>query len=241
MRISKLKPSLVIDADKHDEVIHFDDSRSVSNGKVVYAKYRQLDVDFNGNQIVCEEEYIRVKSLWCADLSTGRAEELVVYGQFDIENLHSSENYAYFFKVFDKDRDGRLGDADYLDGTELWRVSLENASVEFCLDCKGYTFHGYAVVSDKFVVFRSEDRLPEDATELIFVDISNRRTASLVVPNGECEGNFTFHFVADTNGNPTHLFTKRWVFEVEPSSPNNTVNCITWEDLLNQLHWNPFP
>ena len=83
MRISKLRPSFVIDADKHDEVIHFDAPRSISNGKVVYAKYRQLDVDFNGNLIENEEEYIRIKSLWRADLSTGSAEELVVYGQIN--------------------------------------------------------------------------------------------------------------------------------------------------------------
>lgn len=234
MQISELKPTNILDADKEDEVIHFE-SDGKQNG-FYFTKYRYLNTNFAGQPILENDKFIRTKSLWYADLINGQTEELIPFGSFDIQGIHIAENYVYFIKILDKDRDGLLEEEDYYTGAEIWRVNKKQKTIEFCFDFKGkYHHYGFETANDDVVVFRDEDEI----TELVFVDLSNHRYASLL-DDGEGENNFDFRFVEDEKNNPTYFLTKKFIFEAEPSSPKHTLNCIKWSDLLTQLDWKSY-
>lgn len=151
--ISKLKPNNILDADQVDEVIHFD----------VYCEISAVNDRFSGKPIVNEDHYIRIKSLWYADLTSGKAEELVPYEQFDIQDIHIAHHYLYFIKIVDEDQDGVLAE-DY-GHAEIWRVHKTNKRVEFCFDCKDkYTHFAFETANDDVVAFRIED----EKTQLFF-------------------------------------------------------------------------
>lgn len=234
MQISEIKPTNILDVDQVDEVIHF-----VSDGKqntFYFTKHRYLNTDFTGKSILEDDKFIRTKSLWYADLTNGQIEELIPFGSFDIQEIHIAENYVYFIKILDKDRDGLLEEKDYHTGAEIWKVNKKQKTLEFCFECKGkYNHFGFETANDDVVVFRDEDEI----VELVFVDISNQRYASIF---NYCEGesNFDFRFVEDEKNNPTHFLTKKFVSEAEPSSPKHTLNCIKWSELLTQLEWTTY-
>lgn len=230
MEISKLNPTNILDTDQVNEVIHFD---MFGNQKeFIFAKYRRLTTDFHGKPILDEDKYIRIKSLWYADLVNGNTKELVPYGHYDIQEIHIAQNYVYFIKIVDKNNNGFL---DYGDA-EIWRVNKAKKTIEFCFDCKDkYTHFSFETANDNVVVFRVED----EVTQLYFVDLLNHKVAELLI-NHEKVNNFDFRFVEDEKYNPTHLLTKKWIFETKKSSPKHTLNCIEWTQLIEQLEWTPY-
>lgn len=230
MEISKLNPTNILDTDQVNEVIHFD---MFGNQKeFIFAKYRRLTTDFHGKPILDEDKYIRIKSLWYADLVNGNTKELVPYGHYDIQEIHIAQNYVYFIKIVDKNNNGFL---DYGDA-EIWRVNKAKKTLEFCFDCKDkYTHFSFETANDNVVVFRVED----EVTQLYFVDLLNHKVAELLI-NHEKVNNFDFRFVEDEKYNPTHLLTKKWIFETKKSSPKHTLNCIEWTQLIEQLEWTPY-
>lgn len=232
MEISQLNPTSILDADQIDEVIHFD---VFGNQKeFIFAKYRRLTTDFHGKPILDEDKYIRIKSLWYADMVNGNTEELVPYGHYDIQEIHIAQNYVYFIKIVDKDNDGVL-DENYGDA-EIWRVNKAKKTVEFCFDCKDkYTDFSFETANDNVVVFRNED----EVTQLFFVDLLNYKVAELLIDHGG-ENEFDFSFVEDEKNNPTYLLTKKWIYETEQSSPKYTLNCTEWTQLMKQLEWTPY-
>lgn len=198
----------------------------------IFAKYRRLTTDFHGKPILDEDKYIRIKSLWYADLVNGNTKELVPYGHYDIQEIHIAQNYVYFIKIVDKNNNGFL---DYGDA-EIWRVNKAKKTLEFCFDCKDkYTHFSFETANDNVVVFRVED----EVTQLYFVDLLNHKVAELLI-NHEKVNNFDFRFVEDEKYNPTHLLTKKWIFETKKSSPKHTLNCIEWTQLIEQLEWTPY-
>lgn len=234
MEINKIQPSTILDADQVDEIIHFYAGTYIQN-LVFYNKTRYLKSDFNGSILPDEDNYIRTRSLWYADLINGTTKEIVPFGKYDINDFHIAHNYVYFIKITDKDGDGHLDD-DYSNGGEIWRVNRFNNIVEFCFDCKDKFDHfSFETANDDIVVYRTED----EVTELIFIDLTNNRIAYLESSWEKDDNSFDFRFVEDENKNPTHILTKKWVSEAEQSSPSHTLNSITWSNLMTQLVWKP--
>jgi hypothetical protein len=233
LEISKLKPSLILDADKIDEAIHLSSDIYIQKNNIYYTKFRYLDIDFKGIPIPDKHNYIRTKALWFADLVNGGIEEIIPYGFYDIKGIHIAQNYLYFVKIFDKDGDGLLGEEDYSNGAEIWRLDKFSKTVEFCFDLKDeYIDFTFQTANDDVIVFSWGDEI----TEITFVDLSKKRKSTLL---NYYDNEFDFKFVEDEKNNPTHFLTKKWIPESETSSPSHILKCITWADLMSQLHWEP--
>jgi hypothetical protein len=138
----------------------------------------------------------------------------------------------YIENITDKDNDGTLKN-DYCSGG-IYRVKTNDLQVEFCCDIEPYNFHGFEVATEQFLVFRSEDQIP-DTTELVFIDLKNKTKAILLDEWNNQEMDYKFIF--DENGIPIYVITKKFVFENEVSSKNDKLGCSSWNDFLNKLEW----
>jgi hypothetical protein len=231
LEISKLNPSFILDADKIDEAIHLSSDIYIQKNNLYYTKFRYLDIDFKGIPIPDKHNYIRTKTLWLADLLNGVIEEIIPYGFYDIQGIHIAQNYLYFVKIFDKDGDGLLGEEDYSNGAEIWRLDKFSKIEEFCFDLKDkYIDFTFQTVNDDVIVFSWGDEI----TNITFVDLSKNRKTTLL---NYYDNEFDFKFVEDEKNNPTHFITKKWISEGETSSPSHILKCITWADLMSQLRW----
>ncbi|MNY31761.1 hypothetical protein D3C86_1659360 [compost metagenome] len=138
----------------------------------------------------------------------------------------------YFVKITDVDRDGLLLEEDYQKG-ELWRVHRQTLEQAFCFKISPYSFHRFLTANDNYLVFVSEDRVP-DVTEIVFYDLNTKRLAVLnnVYDHDWCD----FRLVDNTKGGPAFfLFQKRYSEGVPPD--DSCINLVTWPDLLAQLDW----
>lgn len=226
-----LVPSFTVDSDVEEQTIYF--SKTTENG-LYYAKHRYLHTDFFGRPIEDRVNFIRIKSIWYTDLTTGQKVELVPFGEFDINNTYLSKDYLYFIKNIDRDGDGILSGQDYESG-EVWRINRNTNSLEFCFDIGEYNLHFFEVGGERYVIFTSEDTKP-DMTEEVVVDLVERKRAvisSLHLPGKE----YDYRFIKDATDNPLFLVAKPWVGEGELSSASNKLWCCSWCDLIKQLHW----
>lgn len=230
MELYNIKPSLILDSDTEDEVIYF--SETTTTG-FYYTKNNYLSTDFNNQPITEKDDYIRTKSIWYADLCNNSVSEVLPSGHFDINAIYLAQNYLYILKIVDKDQDGLLNN-DYENG-EIWRVNRRTHIEEYCFDIGEHNFHGFELASDQFVVFKSEDRIP-DVTEIVLVDLKNKRK-STIMNIYESENWFDYRIITDAVGNPTYLLGKRWVSEGEKGSTSNKLGCYSWSSVLDQLQW----
>ncbi|MDP4147035.1 MAG: hypothetical protein Q8936_21605, partial [Bacillota bacterium] len=159
--------------------------------------------------------------------------EVVPFGEFDINEANIIGDYLYYIKITDKDNDGLLKD-DY-EGGEIYRINLKSFQIECCCNTEPYNFHGFEMANERYVVFRSEDQIP-DTTQIVFVDLKNRKKAVLT-NDWEIE-EMDYKFIVDEVQNPKYVITKRFVFDGDPSSESNKLMCFAWDNFLGQLEWN---
>ena len=230
MELKDMKSDFVLDNDTETEVInlYYEDIR---NG-VFYFKYRILKHNFMGKEIEDSNDYIRIKSLWYFDFKSKTKIEVVPFGEFDINETKVMGNYLYFTKIIDKDNDGLLKD-DYYDG-EIHRINLKSFQVEYCCDIKPYNFHGFEVASERYIVFYSEDQIP-DTTEIVFIDLKEKKKAILISIWDSEE--MDHKFIYNEERKPIYVLLKRFVLEGDSSSDKNKLMCFEWEDFLGKLEW----
>ncbi|WP_238885066.1 hypothetical protein [Clostridium sp. YIM B02551] len=233
MKIIELEPEFILDQDSEMEIIHMDVGYKDIPYGFFYTKYKYLSYDFNGKKIEDKKDYIRTKSLWFVDFSDKSKYEVLPFGDYDINETSIIGNYLYITKIIDKDQDGIL-EYDY-DGGDIYRINIHNLQVEFCCNIEPYNFHGFEVATEQFLVFRSEDQIP-DTDEIVFIDLKNKTKAILLNDwNKEC---MDYTFIFDEFGTPIYVITKRYVNKDEIGSSNDKLGCFSWTNFLNKLKWN---
>lgn len=163
MNISNLSSSRILLSTLVEEEINF---LAFSNDEIFISKTSIRKVDFNGNVIDRNENKIRTKSIWLVNRKNDMKKEIIQYGEFDINDVYLTENYLYYVKIVDEDNDGLLLENDYLSG-EVWRLNRVTFDDHFCFKINPYYFHRFLSADDSYVVFISEDRIP-DVTEIVF-------------------------------------------------------------------------
>lgn len=138
----------------------------------------------------------------------------------------------YFTKIIDKDNDDLLKDDYY--GGEIHRINLKSFQVEYCCDIDPYNFHGFEAASERYIVFRSEDQIP-DTTEIVFIDLKEKKKAVLISIWDSEE--MDYKFIYDEEKKPIYILLKRFVFDGDPSSEKDKLMCFEWEDFLGKLEW----
>lgn len=231
MKLIDMKPDFILDSDTETEVIHMH-YEEISNG-MFYFKHKFLRYDFKGNEIKDPDDYIRIKSLWYIDLESKNRIEIIPFGDFDINDAKVMGSYLYYTKITDKDNDGLLKD-DYYSG-DIYRIKLKGFGNEYCCDTVPYIFHGFEVASERYIIFRSEDQIP-DTEELVFHDLKNKKKA--VITNSWDTEEIGYRFILDEQQNPRYVVTKKFIFDGELSSANNKLMCFEWNNFLSKLEWN---
>lgn len=232
MKIIDLRPDFIIDKDSATETIHIHDGYKDIPYGFFFTKYKFLSHDFKGNKILDKKDHIRTKSLWYFNFKDKSKHEVIPFGDYDINETSIIGDYFYFTKITDKDRDGTLKD-DY-DGGEIFRVKINDLQVEYCCDIEPYIFHGFEVATEQYIVFRSEDKIP-NTDEIVFVDLKNKTKAILL--NDWKNDEMDYKFIFDENGVPVYVITKKFVFENEGGSTNYNLGCFNWDNFLSSLEW----
>lgn len=230
MNLTDLKTDYVLDSDTEIDVIHLY-HEDIING-MFYFKHKFLKHNFMGKEIEDPEDYIRTKSVWYVDFKKKTKNEVIPFGNFDINETLIIGNYLYFTKIIDKDNDGLLKD-DYYSG-EIYRINLKSFQIEYCCDIEPYNFHGFETATERYIVFRSEDQIP-DTTEIVFIDLKEKKKAVLISIWDSEE--MSYKFIYDEQQNPIYIILKRFVFDGDPSSEKNKLMCFQWEDFLDKLEW----
>jgi hypothetical protein len=231
MKLINMKSGFILDSDTVTDVIHIE-HEDIPNG-MFYFKHRHLEYSFKGEEIKDPDDYIRIKSVWYTDFKDQTKIEVIPFGEFDINEAKIFGNYLYFTKISDKDNDGFLNN-DYCGG-EIHRINIKNFQIEFCCDISPYNFHGFEMATERYIVFRSEDQIP-DTTEIIFIDLKNRKKA--VLTNSWDMEDMEIKFIFDEEHNIKYVITKRFVFDGDLSSENNKLMCFEWDAFVSKLEWN---
>ncbi|AGK96497.1 hypothetical protein [Clostridium pasteurianum] len=122
---------------------------------------------------------------------------------------------------------------DYYSG-EIYRINIESFKVEYCCDIEPYNFHGFEMATEKYIVFRSEDQIP-DTEEIVFIDLENRKKA--VLRNSWDIDELDYKFIFDEEKNPIYIATKKFVNEGVKGSEEDKLMCFEWGKFLNELEW----
>lgn len=230
MKLTDLSTDFIIDNDTESEIIHLD-YEDISGGTFYY-KYRYLKYDFNGKKIKDSNDYIRVKSIWYINFSSRAKTEVVPFGEFDINEARVMGNYLYYTRITDRDNDGLLKN-DYFRG-QIYRVNLDNFHSEYCCDIEPYYFHGFEAATEEYIVFLSEDRIP-DTSEIVFIDLKNKKKA--VITNTWDEEEMDYKFIYDEGKNLRYIVIKKFVSEDSRGSEKDKLMCFEWDSFLKRLDW----
>lgn len=230
MKLTDIKSDFILDSDTETDAIHlhFED---ITNS-MFYFKHKLLKHNFMGKEIEDPEDYIRTKSVWYVDFKSKTKIEVIPFGEFDINEARVMGNYLYFTKIIDKDNDGLLKE-DYYSG-EIHRINLKSFQIEYCCDIEPYNFHGFETATERYIVFRSEDQIP-DTTEIVFIDLREKKKAVLLSIWDTEE--MDYKFIYDEEHKPIYILLKRFVFDGAPSSEKDKLMCFEWEDFLGKLEW----
>lgn len=180
-----------------------------------------------------DEDGIPITSIWMFNTTNETSKEVIPFGDFAIHDAYAAGNYLYFVKIVDVDQDGMLRELDY-DYGEMWRVDLSTIKAEPCFMIQPYNFHRILTANDDYIVFISEDRVP-DVTEIVFYSIKAQQFSVL---NNDYEKDwYDFRIVNQCNGEPDYfIFKKEVVLDIN-STELSVVNTIHWQDLISQLKW----
>lgn len=229
VNISNLYSNKIIFTSSFDEEVSF---LAFSDDNIFVSKTRIRNCDFHGRVIEHEEDKIRMKSIWLVRKDDSLKKEIIPYGDFDINDVYLTENYLYYVKIIDEDNDGLLLDDDYNSG-EVWRVSKTTFKEEFCFKIKPYYFHRFLSANDAYVVFVSEDRIP-NVSEIVFYNILTKQFSVL---NNDYEKEwYDYRLVNTQKGEPDYFIYKNDMDERSDKDPLN-VHIMNWTDLITQLHW----
>lgn len=229
MDISNLTADKVLFSNPLEEEINF---LVCTNDEVFIGKTCIRKIDFNGNVIGSPNNEIRTRSVWRLNYTTDVKQEMIQYGEFDINDIYLTENYLYYVKIIDEDNDGLLLENDYLNG-EMWRVHRKTLVNDFCFKVTPFYFHRFLSANDAYVVFVSEDRIP-DITEIVFYDLAAKKYAVL---NNRYEKNWCdFRLVNNQNGEPDYFIYKK-VADKRSKQDLSDVQMLKWSELIMQLQW----
>lgn len=229
MNISNLSSNRILLATSVEEKINF---LAFSEDEIFISKTSIRKVDFNGNVIESNEDKIRTKSIWLVNRKLDLKKEIIPYGEFDINDVYLTGNYLYYVKIVDEDNDGLLLENDYLSG-EVWRLNRVTFDDHFCFKINPYYFHRFLSADDSYVVFVSEDRIP-DVTEIVFLNLTTKQSAVL---NNTNEKNWCdFRVVNNQKGEPDYFIYKQVIDEISEIEQSN-VQMLKWRDLITQLQW----
>lgn len=230
MKLTDMKSDFFLDSDTETDIINlcYED---IANG-TFYFKNRILKYDFMGKKIEDSSDYITIKSIWYVDFKNKTKVEVVPFGEFDINEIRLMGKYLYFTKIIDKDKDGVLKN-DYCSG-EIHRINLKSLQIEYCCDIDPYNFHGFETATERYIVFISEDQIP-DTTEIVFIDLKEKKKAVLMSIWDSDE--MDYQFIYDEEQKPIYILLKRFVLDGELSSEKDKLMCFEWEDFLRKLEW----
>lgn len=229
MDLSKLIANKKISPGPEDEELNILEYSSV---EVFISKTCIRKIDFNGNAIGSLEDEIRTRSVWSYNLETDVKKEVIPYAKFDINDSYLAGNYLYYVKIVDEDKDGLLLENDYLTG-EMWRLNRTTLNNEFCFKVTPFCFHRFLSANDAYVVFVSEDRIP-DITEIVFYDLAAKKYAVL---NNSYEKNwYDYRLVNNQNGEPDYFIYKKVTGKI-PGKDRSDVLILKWSELIMQLKW----
>ena len=221
--LSLISLDYAFDVHSDEESIRLDWNHDTS--KFYYLKQKFLpnaDLKFKND----DNDLIRFRSIWQIDLLTIKTIEVIPYGNYDIDEFRTcSNNYFYFHQI------------DYLTGSSIVRFNKSTHEVEKCFQT-AEDFHGFEIVTDRYIVYRSEDREP-DLSELIIIDMNNLEFTSIEMIRDD-EQQFEFEFLKNENGEIESVMLTRWVPpDVKPSTLDRLV-CCKWTDVVKTLTWKPY-
>ncbi|WP_342565759.1 hypothetical protein NST84_11820 [Paenibacillus sp. FSL R7-0345] len=229
MDITNLSADKVLFSSPVEEEISF---LACTNDEVFIAKTCIRKIDFNGNVIGSSDKEIRSKSVWKVNHKIDVKQEMIQNGEFDIHDIYLTENYLYYVKIIDEDNDGLLLENDYLNG-EMWRVHRTTFVNDFCFKVTPFYFHRFLSANDAYVVFVSEDRVP-DITEIVFYDLAAKKYA---VFNNRYEKNwYDYRLVNNQYGEPDYFIYKK-VADKRSEQDLSDVQMLKWSELIMQLQW----
>ena len=190
-----------------------------------YLKQRVLQRENVGADDPDYEDSIRFRSIWYADLKTSTVTEVVPYGNYDISEFRAtSASYFYFHKL------------DYEKGQQICRVHKQTKEVEVCTNTDD-DFHGFEIVTDRYVMYQSEDKIP-DVSELVIVDMVEQKIAAISMNRNDTD-QFEYLFTVDAKGEIEDLILNRWVPEYESSTSRDHLVCCKWNEVERLLIWMP--
>lgn len=232
MKFTNLIPEFILDEDNKTDIIYLENGE-IRNG-FFYRKCRYLNRDFNGNKIDNPNNYIRTSALWFCDLKAKSKIEIVPFGNYDIYEISLIGNYLYYIKATDKDNDGCLENDDF--GGDIFRINIETLKNNFCCNIGTYDFHGFEAADEQFLVFRSEDQLP-DTVEEIFIDLVNKRKAVIRSSFDNYPGNVTYKYAYDESDAIGFIIINEYIGEDELGLFDNKLHCFNWTNFINMLDW----
>lgn len=230
MNLTDLKTDFILDSDTDNDSIHLH-YEDITNG-IIYFKHKFLKHSFMGKEIDNPEDYIRTKSVWYFDFKSKSKIEVISFGEYDINETRIIGNYLYFTKIIDRDNDGILKDDYY--GGEIHRINLQSFKAEYCCDIDPYNFHGFEAAEERYLVFRSEDQIP-DTSEIVFIDLKEKKKAVLISIWDTEE--MDYKFIYDEEQKVEYVLLKRFAFDGDPSFEKDKLMCFRWADFLSKLEW----
>lgn len=230
MNLTDLKTDFILDSDADNDSIHLH-YEDITNG-IIYFKHKFLKHSFMGKEIDNPEDYIRTKSVWYFDFKSKSKIEVISFGEYDINETRIIGNYLYFTKIIDRDNDGILKDDYY--GGEIHRINLQSFKAEYCCDIDPYNFHGFEAAEERYLVFRSEDQIP-DTSEIVFIDLKEKKKAVLISIWDTEE--MDYKFIYDEEQKVEYVLLKRFAFDGDPSFEKDKLMCFRWADFLSKLEW----
>lgn len=227
-----LEPEIILDEDSNTDIVYLDNG-NIQSG-FFYRKCRYLSKNFKDNIIEDPRNYIRTNSLWFANLKDKTNIELVPFGNYDISEIHIMGNFLYYIKSTDKDNDGFL--ENDCDGGDIYRINIHNLKQEYCCSTSTYNFHGFEAADEDFLIFRSEDQIPDTVEEVIW-DIINKRKAVLQSRLNLGPGCVDYKYITDESDSIAYVIINEIGRDYMYNSREEKLKCITWEAFKNMLTW----
>lgn len=234
MMVTSLEPDFIMDEGKDIEIMYSAYKDTGIPNKFFYTKSTISNIDFNDNVISNIKNYIKISSLWLADLTTKTKIEIIPFGNFDIIDALVIGDYLYYRKITDKDHDGILK-KDY-DRGDIYRINISTFKQELCCHIDLYDFFQYETADNQFLIYDCEED-NSDNMYVMIIDIINKRRAILINSFGCTPESIHFEFILNDHNLIESLIIKKYVEEGEIGSSDDKLGCIMWDRLLKCLRW----
>lgn len=219
-----LKPSFILDQDNENESIYYPWCLKDSD-RFFYTKSKFLPSEN-------DRGYARIQSIWYADLITKHVKEIFPFCLYDLDYFEDSSNFFYFSATLVNEKNGFYSRSEELG--KIFRMNKKSFNYESCFNTNSDFFHGFIAASDRFVIFEYEDHLPDNAIELIILDLENKQVVSII------DTELSYNFVKGQNSEFSYVLVKKWIDENQKSCNDNKLMCFYWTDFVSQLDWENF-